>query len=410
MPVPKLRPLDLVAGQWNGRQTVVARDYEGLLESPVLLPLPVYLVALLLDGRREALDVQVEYARLTGGQILPRPDLDRIIADLDHHHLLESPDLERHRREVEMAYRAAPHRSPAHAGTAYPADPAALGATLQRFLDTDATGPGKDRSPDSAVRGVLAPHIDFHRGGFTYGLAYRCLEHIPAGTCVIIVGVAHAGPPVPYVLTAKGYATPSGVIDVDRPLLDAVTSRYPFDAFACEAVHRTEHSIEFQVVFLDHLARGRPITILPVLCSGFEEWCGTRSPAEVPEIESFIIALREAVAAAPCPTVVVGGVDLSHMGPRFGDAEAVGPTLAAVARAGDLAALDRVAAGDAEGFWQAIVANGNRRRVCGLSAIYTVLRVLEPVRGHVLGYHQGEDPAGGLVGFAACVLDGTADG
>lgn len=410
MPVPKLRPLDLVAGQWNGQQTVVARDYEGLLESPVLLSLPVFLVALLLDGRREALDVQVEYARMTGGQILPRPDLDRIISELDLHHLLESPDLERYRREIETAYRAAPHRSPAHAGTAYPADPAALGATLQRFLDMEATGSGEDRSPSSEVRGILAPHIDFHRGGPTYGLAYRRLQNIPEDACAIIVGVAHAGPPVPYVLTTKGYATPSGVIDVDRPLLDAVTSRYPYDAFAYEAVHRTEHSIEFQVLFLDHLAHGRPLTILPVLCSGFEERCGARSPAEVPEIESFIVALREAVAAARRSIVVIGGVDLSHVGPRFGDAEAVGPSLAAVARAGDLAALDRVAAGDAEGFWQAIAADGNPRRVCGLSAIYTVLRLLEPVRGQVLEYHQGEDPAGGLVGFAACVLDGTGVG
>jgi len=57
MPVPKLRSLDLVAGQWNGQQAVVARDHEGLLDSPVLLPLPVFLVALLLDGRREVLDV-----------------------------------------------------------------------------------------------------------------------------------------------------------------------------------------------------------------------------------------------------------------------------------------------------------------------------------------------------------------
>ncbi len=71
MPVPKLRPLDLVAGQWNGQRAAVARNDEGLLESPVLLPLPVFLVALVLGGRREALDVQVEYARLTGGQILP---------------------------------------------------------------------------------------------------------------------------------------------------------------------------------------------------------------------------------------------------------------------------------------------------------------------------------------------------
>lgn len=229
---------------------------------------------------------------------------------------------------------------------------------------------------------------------------------------MVVVGVAHAGPSAPYVLTTKAYATPCRVIEVDRPLLDAVISRYPYDALAHEAVHRTEHSIEFQVLFLDHLTRGRPLTILPVLCSSFEQWCGPRSPAEVPEIESFIGALRQALAAEARPVVVVGGVDLSHMGPRFGDAEAVGPSLAAAARAGDLAALARVAAGDAEGFWQAVMADGNRRRVCGLSAIYTVLRVLAPAHGRVLEYNQGEDPAGGLVGFAACVLDGvkTSDG
>lgn len=410
MPVPKLRPLDLVAGQWNGQQAVVARDHEGLLESPVLLPFPVFLVAILLDGCREPLDVQAEYARLTGGQLLPQPDLDRIIGDLDLHHLLETPRLAQRRREIGAVYRAAPHRLPAHAGASYPADPAALGAALQRFLDAAPQGPDDDPRRRSRVRGVLAPHIDFHRGGTTYGRAYRCLPDIAAGACAVVIGVAHAGPPAPYVLTAKSYATPTRVIDVDQPLLEAVTSRYPHDAFAHEAVHRNEHSIEFQVLFLDHLAQGRPLTILPVLCSNFEQWCGAGSPAEVSEIESFIVALRDALAAETRPVVLVGGVDLSHMGPRFGDAEAVGPSLAEVARAGDLAALTRVTAGDAEGFWQSVMADGNRRRVCGLSAIYTVLRALAPVRGHVLEYRQGEDPAGGLVGFAACTFDGVGTG
>ncbi len=405
MTVPKLRSLDLVAGHWNGQQAVVARDHEGLLDSPVLLPLPVLLVALLLDGRRDVLDVQVEYARLTEGQILPRWDLDRIISELDAHHLLETPQLAERRREIAAAFRAAPHRSPAHAGASYPADPGALAAELERFLGTARP----DAVPDQAasgtpVRGVLAPHIDFHRGGATYGRAYRRLQDLPAGACAVVIGVAHAGPPTPFVLTMKSFATTSRVIHADRRLLDAVVSRYPYDAFAHEAVHRSEHSIEFQVVFLDHIARHQSITILPVLCSSFEPWCEGRSPAEVPEIESFIVALRDAIAAEDRPVVVVGGVDLSHMGPRFGDAEAVGPALAAAARAGDLQALDRVAAGDAEGFWQAVAADGNRRRVCGLSAIYTALRVLAPVRGRVLEYRQGEDPAGGLVGFAACVF------
>jgi AmmeMemoRadiSam system protein B len=283
---------------------------------------------------------------------------------------------------------------------------------LQGFLDGAKAPVADDDRPGGRARGVLAPHIDFHRGGTTYGRAYRWLQDIPPGACVVVMGVAHAGPSSPYVLTTKGYATPHRVIEVDRPLLDAVVSHYPYDAFAHEAVHRTEHSIEFQVLFLDHLAQGRPLTILPVLCSSFEQWCGARSPAEVPEVESFIVALRRALAAETRPVLVIGGVDLSHVGPRFGDAEPAGPTLAAAARTGDLTALARVTEGDAEGFWQAVMADGNQRRVCGLSAIYTVLRVLTPVRGRVLEYAQGEDPAGGLVGFAACALDGgtTSDG
>lgn len=402
MPVPKLRSLDLMAGQWNGQQAVVARDHEGLLPSPVVLPLPVFLVAVLLDGRRDVLDVQVEYARLTQGQILPRADLERVISDLDAHHLLETPRLADRRREITEAFRAAPHRPQAHAGASYPADPAALATTLEQFLGGSGIADGNATA--APVRGVLAPHIDFHRGGATYGRAYRWVQDVPDGACVVVIGVAHAGPPTPFVLTTKGYATPSRVIEVDSRMLDAVISRYPYDALAYEAVHRHEHSIEFQVLFLDHVARHRSFTILPVLCSSFEALCAGGSPAEVPEIESFIKTLRDAIAAENRPVVVVGGVDLSHVGPRFGDAEAVGPGLAAAARTDDLEALDRVAAGDAEGFWRAIAAHGNRRRVCGLSAIYTVLRALAPVRGRVLDYRQGEDPAGGLVGFAACVL------
>jgi len=131
MPVPKLRALDLVAGERNWRQAVLTRDYEGLLDSPVLLPLPVFMVALLLDGQREPIDVQVEYARLTGGEILPRWNLDRIIADLDSHHLLDTPHLKARRLEIEEAYRDAPCRSLSHAGASYLVDPPALRLQLQ---------------------------------------------------------------------------------------------------------------------------------------------------------------------------------------------------------------------------------------------------------------------------------------
>jgi AmmeMemoRadiSam system protein B len=367
-----------------------------------------------LDGRREALDVQVEYARLTGGEILPHWDLDRIIADLDAHLLLDTPRLEARRLEIEEAYRTAPCRSLAHAGISYPADRDALRARLQAYMDdASATLPGGAAArPAGAngLRGLLAPHIDFQRGGPSYGRAYRVLGSVPEGASVIVFGVAHAAPPTPFVLTRKGYAVPGGVLEVDSPLVDDIVSRCPFDVLAHEAVHRREHSIEFQALFLDHIAPDRPLTIVPILCSSFEPWCGRDSPSGMPQIEAFIGAVRAAIEAAGRPVLVVAGVDLSHVGSRFGDAEHGGPTLGAAARAGDLAALDRVAAGDAEGFWRTVMADGNRHRVCGLSAIYTVLRVLSPVRGQILDYRQGEDPAGGLVGFAAVALNGAALG
>jgi AmmeMemoRadiSam system protein B len=408
MPVPKLRPLDLVAGQWKGQRAVFARDQEGLLSSPVLLPMPVFVVAALLDGKREPVDVQVEFARATGGVILAQVDLARIIEELDAHLLLETPRLEERRRELQAAYRAAPFRSPAHAGTSYPADARDLAALLEGFLDA-APPPSAEARP-ARPAGLLAPHIDFHRGGRCYGRAYGWLGDIPPDACVVVLGVAHACPDAPFVATRKAYGTPAGVVEVDQALLDGVLSRYRYDMLAHEAVHGAEHSIEFQVLFLQHLARGRRFTILPILCSGFERWAGARSPAGVPEIESFVAALRAAIAAERRPVLVVAGVDLSHVGPRFGDANGAGAGLAAAAKVEDLAALAHVTAGDAEAWWHAVASAGNARRICGLSAIYTALRVLAPVRGRLLEYGQGADPAGGVVGFAACGLEAGASG
>ena len=400
--MPRLRPLDFVTAELNGERVACARDYEGLLDGPVVLPLPIMLIALLLDGRRDAGAVQAEYARLSG-MPLPSPDLDRIVRDLDVHGLLDSPALTARRRAVADAYRAAPHRAMAHAGTAYPADPAACAAALERYLGDTRRAEGGAGS--ACPRGVLAPHIDFARGGPMYGRAYAALSGLPAGACVVVVGVAHAGSAAPYVLTTKGYETPFGVVEVDRPLLDAVVRRTPFDLLAEERIHRGEHSVEFQVLWLTHVLGGRPFTVLPVLTGPLDAHTANGTPAGVPAIEAFIAAVREAIAASDRPVCIVGGVDLSHVGPRFGDQEPVGPPLARRAADADAAALSHVEAGDAEAWWRTVAGDGNRCHVCGLGAIYTVLRLLAPARGRVLGYDQRVDPAGGLVGFSAVVLE-----
>src|SRR5262249_28024387 len=128
-----------------------------------------------------------------------------------------------------------------------------------------ADGASGDR-PD--VSAVIAPHIDFHRGGPAYAWAYRELaERCPADLFVIF-GTCHAGMAEPFALTRKDWETPLGPVHVDQPFVDAVEARSGVSCFRSESAHRTEHSIEFQAVFLQYLFGGRrDFTIVPALTS-----------------------------------------------------------------------------------------------------------------------------------------------
>jgi hypothetical protein len=55
--------------------------------------------------------------------------------------------------------------------------------------------------------------------------------------------------------------------------------------------------------------------------------------------------------------------------------------------------LDAVMAGEAGAFFDSVAADGDRRRICGLSPIYAFLRALPGARGELLRYSQWPDPA-----------------
>ncbi len=398
MPLPKLRPVEFFSVRVHGREMVGVRDPEGIVEDTLLLPPPVALVASLLDGKREIVDVQTEYARRSGGEILLRADLERIVTELDEAGLLLTESYQDRRRKLLEAYRRAEVREAYHAGRSYPSDPETLRAMLHRYLETVNPTELLGLRP----RGVIAPHIDFHRGGWCYGWAYAALRGSPART-FLLLGVAHAACPAPFVLTEKPFRTPLGTVPVDASFVEALRARAG-DLTEHELVHRNEHSLEFQVLFLQAALEGEEFTIVPLLCSGFEQWCGVGSPREVPEIERVIQALRALVSGREDVAVVVG-VDLSHVGPRFGDRDPPDVRLASRTSLRDHAVLEALVRGDPEAFWREGMADGNRQRIDALSAVYTALRVLEPVRGRLLRYGQAPDPAGGIVSFASLVLE-----
>jgi AmmeMemoRadiSam system protein B len=247
--------------------------------------------------------------------------------------------------------------------------------------------------PADGFRGILSPHIDFQRGGPVYTWSYRELVERSGADTFVILGVAHQYCRRRFALTYKDFETPLGVAPTDRSYVDALAAIAGRDLFDDELTHRTEHSIEFQVVFLQYLLGGRrDFTIVPILVGSFHDLMERGiDPIRDPEVSRFIEALRTVEAGRGKSVAYIGGIDLCHVGPEFGDASPVDRILQEQVRRFDGEMLDRAAAGDAEGWFRTAGAIGNRWRVCGLAATYTFLHAIGPSRGRLLKYEQALD-------------------
>ena len=140
------------------------------------------------------------------------------------------------------------------------------------FAPPDGPGPINGAATGQPVRGLIAPHIDFHRGGPAYAWAYRDLAERGDADVFVVFGTCHAGMADPFALTRKPFETPLGPVPVERDFVDALAARAGQDCFASELAHRNEHSVEFQAVFLRYLYAGRrEVTVVPILASFVHE-------------------------------------------------------------------------------------------------------------------------------------------
>ena len=81
----------------------------------------------------------------------------------------------------------------------------------------------------------------------------------------MILGTSHYGEPDRIGLTRKPFVTPFGETIPDLETIDRLDREAGGAAAMEDYCHAVEHSIEFQVVFLQHLF-GPRIRIVPVLC------------------------------------------------------------------------------------------------------------------------------------------------
>ncbi len=406
MAFPPLRAVEAAPVQHQGETFFCLTDPLGYVEQQVLLSPAAFFVAASLDGSRDYEAVRQEFVNQFGRDILKEDDVQGIVDHLDQHGFLATPRFEAIAEEARRAFRETPVRQAHFAGRGYPGEPDQLREFLDGFF-TAAEGPGvKPRSGSAGstpLRGVIVPHIDYHRGGGAYAHGYLRMVEAGAPDVVLVFGVAHAAPPHPFVLTRKDFETPLGVVKTDQAMVDALAEACAWDPFEHEIVHRTEHSIEFQAVMMAHVL-GPDVRIVPVLCGSF-----VPSNGEGPDgVDRFMDACQRLVRENDGRMSVVASADLAHVGKRFGDDLEISDQVVEDVRRRDLEDLDHVLKGDALGFYQAVMADDNARRVCGLQCIYATLKSLEGAgaRGpaELVNYTYAHDPGGGIVSFGNIVL------
>ena len=376
----------------EGERFAQLQDESGALDTPVLVPLSWYHHILRhFDGLTTLVEIQARILKETG-QLLPNDRLESIVRDLDRALILEGPSY----REFLENYRNAGVRKAAMAGKSYPPTERSLKARLGRFFsDPQGAGVAEARNGDSpsSLRGILSPHIDFDRGGLVYSWPYRELVERSDADVFVIFGVAHRLCSRRFALTYKDFETPLGLARTDRGFLDEIVAKVGPQYFEDELAHRTEHSIEFQVVFLQYLlGESRDYSIVPILVGSFHDLMKKKvDPMDDPEIKAFVEAIRETAAGSGSRVCYIGGIDLCHVGPEFGDPAPVSDATLDEIRAFDTAMLDRATAGDPAGWFRQASAVDDRWRVCGLAATYTMLQVMGPTKGRLLRYDQAVD-------------------
>jgi len=408
---PRLRPLSAERFDHQGQPFAALADPLGAFDDRVLVPLPMFLhVVRHLDGRTTLADVQARVLRETG-QLLRTEDLRRLVEQLDAAMVIDGPSF----RAFVDEYRRQRLRPAVLAGRSYPATERALRAHLARlFVHESAAGPptpAPAEGPAAALRGVISPHIDFQRGGPVYTWAYRELVEKSDAEVFVILGVAHSPCARRFALTRKDFATPLGTAPTDQDFVDQLADLAGSDLFDDELAHRGEHSVEFQVVFLQYVMGDRPFSIVPILVGSFHDLMAAGiDPIDDPQVRRFVEALRQAEAESGRKVAYVGGIDLGHVGREFGDADLLDdPTLDGL-RAFDRGMIDRAEAADPAGWFATAAAVGDRWRVCGLAATYTMLHAIGPARGRLLRYDQAVDAARTCcVSFASLAFDEAAE-
>jgi len=143
-------------------------------------------------------------------------------------------------------------REPVVAGMFYPSDRERLEELVSSFIS------GSGRLVDDMITGIVSPHAGYVYSGAVAGAAFASAPDVVLN--VIVIAPPHRYPVIgASVYDGEGYGTPLGIVPVQRE----ITSRLLQAGLRFQpAAHRSEHSAEVQIPFIQVRWPGSSIAVI----------------------------------------------------------------------------------------------------------------------------------------------------
>ena len=267
-------------------------------------------------------------------------------------------------------------RLPAVAGMFYEADPARLARTIATLLDQAEPG-----DVQGSLRGLVVPHAGYMYSGSTAAAGYRLLQGKQFDVVVIVAPSHREYFDGAAIYPGDGYRTPIGDVAIEPEVREELVAGSRVLAMKEEG-HRTEHSVEVQLPFLQKVLGD--FSFVPIVMGN-----QARGTCELLAAD-LVRTLRGRKA------LLLASSDLSHYHPY------------------DLAlSLDRIVLKDVEAFdEESLLMNleNDSAEACGGGPIVVVMKALKELganRSQILFYCNSGDVTGkkdGVVGYLSAAF------
>lgn len=394
MILPRLRSdLDFMPSPLRERPGLLMRDCFGYSDATLVIPPLLVRCLSFFDGIRTSFDLEAEFHRLAEGADIGYA-AQLFVDRLSEAGFLEDEIYARLREDCHSSFRLSAVRKPSHAGKSYPADVDSLQRVMKNYLgDETAVAP-------SGLIGIAAPHASPEHAWQSYRAAYQWLTPDVRDRTFVILGTSHYGEPDRFGLTRKPFETPFGKTRIDDALLAGLENQPA--VIMEDYCHAVEHSIEFQVVFLQSIF-GPDVRILPILCGSFARSIDNGGlPENSDHVKRFFGALEKIAGRESDRLLWVLGIDMAHMGARYGDKFAAQADTDEMARVEqrDMQRIERINQSDSRGFWELVKENREDLKWCGSSPVYTFLKAVPQAHGSLHRYQQWNIDEQSAVSFA----------